>query len=120
MSVLPHIRQLKSAEARQWKISGSTILDVEYQGRMARVEALISPSLEDEIFLGWTNLRDLMSGPIYGNQSPTPSAKAKRHHDMKPESLHNHSKTTWAVFTPRRKNDYRTPTKSCPGCEATG
>ena len=29
MSVLPHIRQLQSTEGRQWKISGSTIFDVE-------------------------------------------------------------------------------------------
>ena len=78
MSNLPHTRQLQSTEGRQWKISGATIFDIEYQGRTARVEALISLSLEDEIFLGWTILRDLISGPIYGNQSLTPNAKAKQ------------------------------------------
>ena len=56
MSVLPKTRQLQRAEGRQWRTTGSTTFDVEYQGRSARVEALISPSLEDGIFLGWTTL----------------------------------------------------------------
>ena len=82
------------------------------------MEALVSPSLEDEIFLGWTIPRDLISGPIYGTQLPTPNAKAKPKNDMEPKSLHNHTKITW-TWAPRRNNEYHTPTKSCPGCGAT-
>lgn len=32
MSVLPYARQLESAGGRQWKISGSIIFNVDYQG----------------------------------------------------------------------------------------
>ena len=91
MSILPHTRQLRSAGGRQWKISGSTIFDIEYQGRSARVKALISPSIEDDVFFGWTTLRDLMSGSIYGNILPTTKPKANRSHDIEPDPSHNHT-----------------------------
>ena len=32
MSVLPKTRQLQRAEGRQWRTTGSTIFDIEYQG----------------------------------------------------------------------------------------
>ena len=115
MSVLPKTRQLQSAEGRQWRITGSTIFDVEYQGRLARVEALISPSLEDEIFLGWTTIRDLISGPVYGNEFPTWNAKIRHNNNLEPESSLNHVNTTRLAGTPRRRQEYNTPKKPCPG-----
>ena len=116
MSVLPKTRQLQSAEGRQWSITGSTTFDDEYQGQSARVEALISPSLEDKIFLGWMTLRNLMSGPIYGNQFPTPDAKVRRKNNIEPKSLHNHVNTTRLAGTPRLRHEYNTLNKPCPGC----
>ena len=50
MSITPINRQLQRAEGRQWR--GSTTFDIEYHGRTLRVEALLSPSLENGIFLG--------------------------------------------------------------------
>ena len=112
MSVYPHVRQIRTLEWRQWMISGSTTFDVEYQGQTARVEALVLPSFEDKIFLGWTILRDLMSG----DQFLTPDGK--RNNDTEPETPHNHAKHMWAA---QRKNEYRTPSiRSCPGCDAKG
>ena len=116
MSVLPHTWQLQSAEGRQWRITGSNTFNADYQGQLARVEALISPLLEDEIFLGWTTLRDLMSGPIYGNQFPTPNAKIRHSNGIEPKSLHNHVNTTRLAGTPRCRQEYHTPNKPCTGC----
>ena len=56
LSVFPINRQLQCREGRQWKITGLTTFDVEYRGQTARVEALVSPTLEDRIFLGWADL----------------------------------------------------------------
>ena len=47
LSVFPINRQLQCREGRQWKITGLTTFDVEYRGQTARVEALVSPTLED-------------------------------------------------------------------------
>ena len=116
MSILPHTRQLQSTEGHQWRITGTIIFNVDYQGQSARVEALILPKLKEEIFLGWTTLRDLMSGPICGNQFPTPNAKVKRSNDIEPKSLHNHANTTRLAGTPRCRQEYRTPNKPCPRC----
>jgi hypothetical protein len=107
MSVLAKTRQLQSAEGRQWRITGSTIFDVEYQGRSARVEVLILPSLEDEIVLSLTTLRDLLSGPIYGNQFPTPNAKVRRNNNLEPESSHHHVNTTRLAGTPPSQTSTR-------------
>ena len=115
MSILPHTRQLRSAGGRQWNISGSTIFDVDYQGRSAQVKALISPSMEDKVFLGWTTLRGLMSGPIYDEKLPTLNATAKRSHDIEPEFSRNHEETPPRLSrTPRHRTVY--PLKPCPGC----
>ena len=56
LSMFPIKRQLQCREGRQWKITGLTTFDVEYRGQTARVEALVSPTLEDRIFLGWADL----------------------------------------------------------------
>ena len=114
MSVFPKIRQLQRAEGRQWRTTGSTTFDFEYQGRLARVEGLILPSLEDRIFLGWTTLRDLINGPIYDNQFPTPNAKLRRK-ILEPESSHNHANTIRLAGTPGRRQEYK-PIKPNPGC----
>ena len=115
MSILPHTRQLRSAGGRQWNISGSTIFDVDYQGRSARVKALISPSMEDKIFLGWTTLRGLISGPIYDGKNPTPNATAQRNHVIEPEFPRDHEETPPRLSrTPRHRDTY--PLKPCPGC----
>ena len=91
MSILPHTRQLHRAGGRLWNISGLTILDVDYQGRSARVKALISPSMKDNIFFDWTTLRSLLSGSIYDGKTPTPNELAQRSHVM---DHHSHSGLT--------------------------
>ena len=110
-SINPHPKTASFRKGRQWRITSSTIFNVEYQRQSARVEALISPLLEDEIFLIWTTLRDLISGPVYGNQFPTPNAKKRLTNNLEPESLHNHVNTTRVAGTP-----YNTPNKPCQGC----
>ena len=81
------------------------------------MEALISPSLEDGIFLGWATLRDLISGPIYDNQFQTPITKL-RSDILEPEISQNHANTIRLAGTPRRRQEYRDykPNKPCPGC----
>ena len=115
MSVFPKIRQLQRAEGRQWRTTGSTTFDFEYQGRLARVEGLILPSLEDRIFLGWNTLRDLIRGPIYDNQFLTLTTKLRRD-NLEPENLQNHANTIRLEGPPRRKQEYRDykPNKPCP------
>ena len=114
MSILPHTMQLRSAGGRQWKISGSTTFDVEYQGRSARVKARISPSIEDDVFFGWTTLRDLMSGSIYGNTPPTTTQKANHSHDIEPDPSHNHT-TLLPAWTSTPGVGYP-PQNPCAGC----
>merc|ERR1712051_804209 len=80
LSIFPINRQLQCREGRQWKITGLNTFYVEYQGQTARVEALVSPTLEDGISLGWATLRDLTSGPNrshihFDNHSATPNTK---------------------------------------------
>ena len=97
LSVSPTNRQLQCAEGRQWKTTGLTTFDVEYQGRTARVEALVLPTLEDGIFLGWATLRDLISGPNpepihFDKQFATPNTKLRRGF-LKPTLSQNHADT---------------------------
>ena len=78
--IFPINRQLQCREGRQWKITGLTTFDVEYRGQTARVEALVSPTFEDGISLGWATLRDHISGPDrdhihFDNYPKTPSTK---------------------------------------------
>ena len=92
LSVFPINRQLQCREGRQWKITGLTTFDVEYRGQTARVEALVSPTLEDGIFLGWATLRDLISGPNrdhihFDNYPEKPSIKLRR--DLLELQFHN-------------------------------
>ena len=57
-----------------------------------------------------------MSGPIYGNQFPTPDAKVRRKNNIEPKSLHNHVNTTRLAGTPPLRHEYNTLNKPCPGC----
>ena len=105
------LRRIRTLEGRQWMPPGLTLINIEYQGRTARLEALVLPSFEDEIFLCWTILRDL----IIGNQSLTAD---KGSNDKEPKTSHNHAKPTRVA---QQKNEYHTPSRrSCPGCEAKG
>ena len=119
MSVTPINRQLQHAEGHQWR--GSTTFDIEYHEWTTRVEALLSPSLEDGIFLGWTTLRYLISGPNHGslysdNQPPTLSTELSRD-NLEPEISQNHADTIRLAGLHRRQEHkaYR-PNKPCAGC----
>lgn len=116
MSINPNVRRsIKTVEGRWLTISGSVTFDIEYQGRTARVEALVSTSFEDEIFLSWKVLRDLE----IGNQFPTTNKKGID--DTEPRVEHNHDDMK-LVWVSQQKNEYHTPPGrlTCPGCGAKG
>ena len=118
LSVFPINRQLQHAEGRQWKTTGLTTFDVEYRGQTARVEALVSPTLEDGIFLGWATLRDLISGPNRGhihfdNHSATPNTKLRRDF-LDPTISQQHADTLRQKEFIRRQKYMSN--KPCRGC----
>ena len=118
MSVTPINRQLQCAEARQWR--GSTTFDIKYHGRTSRVEALLLSSLEDGIFLGWTTLKDLISGLDHGlpySDNLIPTITELRRDILGPEISHNHAN----IIRPeglRRRQEHKAyrPNKPCEGC----
>ena len=96
-----------------------TTFDIEYDGRTIRVEALLSASLEDGIFLGWNALKKWINGinygpTHYGNPNPTTEP---RYDVLGPETSHNHTKATrleglqW-----RPEHRAYKPNKPCAGC----
>ena len=118
LSVYPINRQLQHAEGRQWKTTGLTTFDVEYQGQIARVEALVLPTLEDRVFLGWATLRDLISGPNRGlihfdNHSATPNTKLR--HDILESTRSQQHADTIRLKEFIRRQKYM-PAKPCGGC----
>ena len=118
LSVYPINRQLQHAEGRQWKTTGLTTFDVEYQGQIARVEALVLPMLEDRVFLGWATLRDLISGPNRGlihfdNHSATPNTKLR--HDILESTRSQQHADTIRLKEFIRRQKYM-PAKPCGGC----
>ena len=118
LSIFPIKRQLQCREGRQWKITGLTTFDVEYRGQTARVEALVSPTLEDGIFLGWATLRDLISGPNrdhihFDNYPKTPSIKLRR--DVLEPTISQQNADAIRLKEFIRRQKYM-PNKSCGGC----
>ena len=82
------------------------------------MEALVSPTLEDGIFLGWATLRDLISGPNpepihFDKQFATPNTKLRRGF-LKPTLSQNHADTIRLEEFLRRQ-EYM-PSKPCGGC----
>ena len=118
MSITPVNRQLQRAEGGQWR--GSTTFNIKYHGRTLRVEALLSPSLEDGIFLGWTTLRDLISGlnhgpPYSDNLTPTTITEIRRD-ILDPENSHNHANTIRLEGLQCRQEHRAYRPNPCAGC----
>ena len=118
LSVFPMNRQLLRAEGCQWKTTSLTTFDVACKGQTAWVKALVSPTLEDRIFLGWATLRELISRPnpwhIHSdNQSTTPNTKLRREF-LGPTFSQNHADTIRLEEFIRRQ-EY-VPSKPWGGC----
>ena len=90
-------------------MSCSVTLDIEYQGQTTRVEALVSTSFEDKIFLSWRTHQSL---EIVDNKL---LAMIKKNiNDTKPRTR-NYEETKFAQM--ERQNDHHR-TNPCPGCRA--
>ena len=115
MSVTPVSRQLRRAKGRRWR--GLTTFDIEYRGRTSRVEALLSASLEDGIFLGWTTLKNLISGtnePIRHDDFNLTTEL--RYNVLEPEISHNHANAIRLEVLQRPEHRAYKPNKPCAGC----
>ena len=111
MSVTPTAR-LPRVNRRRCR--GLTTFDIEYDGRTVRVEALLSASVEDGIFLGWNALKEWINGIDYDNPV---LISEPRYDTLGHETSHNHVKAT-RLERPQWKTEYGTykPDKPCAGC----